>query len=76
MIEDAEQRGILNGCSTLSDRPPATFGIGLAMVAAAKGFTNWSLTMPESINRLERRRYLAANELVADAQGEKNAGRD
>ena len=75
MIEDAEQKGLINMDTTIIEPTSGNTGIGLAMVAAVKGY-KIILVMPESMS-VERRKlmsvYGASFELTARELGMKGA---
>src|SRR5437764_13037270 len=57
MIEDAERRGVLKPGATIVEPTSGNTGVGLAMVAAVKGY-RLILTMPEDYS-VERQRLFA-----------------
>ncbi len=58
MIEQAEKDGLLNSDTTIIEPTSGNTGIGLAMVAAVKGYAI-TLVMPESMS-IERRQVMKA----------------
>ena len=75
MVEDAEARGVLKPGGTIVEPTSGNTGIGLAMVAAVKGYA-LVLVMPDSMS-VERRRlmlaYGARFELTPREKGMKGA---
>jgi cysteine synthase len=75
MIEDAEQKGLINKDTLIIEPTSGNTGIGLALVAAVKGY-QLLLVMPESMS-VERRKlmevYGARFELTPREKGMKGA---
>ena len=75
MVEDAERRGVLTPGATIIEPTSGNTGVGLALVAAVRGY-RLILVMPDSMS-IERRRLMAAYgasfELTPRARGMQGA---